>query len=342
MKSVKTIILSLLGVCFLSTIYSCSSSKIEGFENYQEACASQRFDVAQRFLARMDKHDDYNQYNNAVKYVFNEELLYLISLGDEQSNNRIMFLFKQYQDDINCIDEYYIKAIELASVTENEHLMGLIIDIYPSSYNEATIKSIFSLYKKCNPDKIGEFIDKNMSNQNVLEQGLVICCEMNNLNLIKKIITQNPQFITNELIVQYVSNLSGEEKTEVINTIKQLVNSKISTAENDISPRPALGIVRSDRNGDIDSKYNRYIYDIEIYNDLCLEFMTFAINMNDFSWANEICNRIKTNIVYNNLGDWDVVVTKSSNYSADKAYQVSIDRNDINNAKQVIANAHRK
>ena len=79
-------------------LQSCSSS-IEGYKNYQDACAAGRFDVAHRFLAQMpkDKDKEREAYSEAEEYILKQELSYLIGLGEEQYDNRALFLLKQYE-----------------------------------------------------------------------------------------------------------------------------------------------------------------------------------------------------------------------------------------------------
>lgn len=136
----------ILYVMVLSTLYSCSSwssDSIEGFNNYQEACEAHRFDVAYRFLAKISPYDVCN-YNDAQDYILKKEIAYLISLGEEQHQNRVILLLKTeirpeektrpsekryYYDKLI---PYYTFTFDLAESFNNDDLKEKLIPLFKS------------------------------------------------------------------------------------------------------------------------------------------------------------------------------------------------------------------
>lgn len=74
------------------------------YESYQECCAAEDFQAAHQFLAKMQNSDDWRwKVDDAKKFVFKQEALYLVSLGSEEAQNRLIYLLKEggaYNSDI--------------------------------------------------------------------------------------------------------------------------------------------------------------------------------------------------------------------------------------------------
>lgn len=98
------------------------------YESYQECCAAEDFQAAHQYLAKMENSDDWQgDLGEAKEYVFKQEALYLMSIGDAAAQKRIIFLLKE----------------EGASDSRIDMLMDLAID----AEDEDFVKSLTKQYK---------------------------------------------------------------------------------------------------------------------------------------------------------------------------------------------------
>ena len=316
-------------------LQSCSSS-IEGFENYQEACAAARFDVAHRFLAKMPKDDssEKDAYKEAERYILKEEIGYLVSLGDEQYNNKIIFLLKQYE--LSQIFEdsktkFYIMAMDMATACNNNELMETLIQNTP--LNSYSIDRFISYYTKAGDEKLRSFLFENLSEGVVTNYAKKYSIEKNDVEMLNKLIIQNPYLANNEEIMIMLAQSNPKQ-------FRNFIEQKITDAENSIPSRPALGVVKYDDIDDLKKDYSEYVSGVEKYNNECKEALTKAIQAGDKTLANNIVNRMKPNLEWKELGDWEQVVNHSKYSSIYEAYKVTQSNyDDINSAKQMLRDA---
>lgn len=180
------------------------------YESYQSACRNQDFEAAHRILDLMkkeyedfkrdnklvetklverhvfkrdeyeDDHTNEEKYNAMVQsymeaenYVFNAEILYLVSLNTEESTNRLFFLLSEYQlsglppaanvtydnydnkDDCKRVKEY------IASIARYNGHCNNALDLAISQGNQPLAKRIIHLFKQ-NVDIFNEGINEIM------------------------------------------------------------------------------------------------------------------------------------------------------------------------------------
>lgn len=154
------------GICmvFALTDWNQKSISTNGYDTYQEAVNSRDFESAHIILNKMldnyhnkevtpysdswlssnnrhykeeaEKKEMLKAYKEGVDFVFNAEVLYLCSLGDKESLDRIVFLLSELEIDGNPIPEGEYKGIHFTSENEKKH----------SEY----ISSVSSFNSKCN------------------------------------------------------------------------------------------------------------------------------------------------------------------------------------------------
>ena len=181
--ALSAIVCVLMSSCELISSNSGEESKfkVEGidgktYDSYQSACRNQDFEAAHRFLDLMKteyedfKRDEYKDdqtneekynamvqsYLEAENYVFNAEILYLVSLNTEESTNRLFFLLSEYQlsglppatsgiythDDYDKVKEY------IASIARYNNHCNNALDLAISQGNQSLAKRIIHLFKQ--------------------------------------------------------------------------------------------------------------------------------------------------------------------------------------------------
>lgn len=172
------IVLLLLFMVVLFTLGSLSersekTENVQVYETYQDAARAHDFEAAQKILDKMlddyhnkeitpysdswfssnkrhyketrEKEEMLEAYKEGVEYVFNSELLYLCSIGDKESIDRISFLLSEVK-------------IEGTPISD-----GVMVDYDRKRNHKKYISSVSNFNLKC--DKI---IDLAITNKNVL------------------------------------------------------------------------------------------------------------------------------------------------------------------------------
>ena len=111
--------------------------------------------------------------------------------------------------------------------------------------------------------------------------------------------------------------------------IKALYDIKVPT-------RPALGRVMSDRYGEIPEEYTSYKEAVENYNNQCLQTINKALDSNQPQMAKRALSLMKPNLEWNNLGDWEDVVTHSGNSSVFNCFNVKQNNDEVEEAKRLV------
>ena len=103
------------------------------YESYQECCAAQDFQAAHQFLTKMESgmgkdYDKNKEYEVAREYVFKQEALYLMSIGDETAQKRILYLLKE-------------------EGAGNDAHIGMLIDLAIDNDEENFVKALMNQFK---------------------------------------------------------------------------------------------------------------------------------------------------------------------------------------------------
>ena len=186
------------GICmvFALTDWKTKDISTNGFETYQEAVKSRDFESAHIILNKMldnyhnkevtpysdswlssnDRHykekaykeEMLKAYKEGVDYVFNAEVLYLCSLGDKESLDRIVFLLSDFKIDGSPIPEGEYNGLHLPSKSEKEHneyissvsyfnsKCNKLIDLSIARHFYGLAERVIPLYKSI-PDEIDPY-----------------------------------------------------------------------------------------------------------------------------------------------------------------------------------------
>ena len=158
-------------------VFSVKGADGTQYESYQQACKANDFEAAHEFIGLIyDKlmkvieetdpsgANSYNtsleyekQFQSAEDYVFKQEMMYLVSNGDEQSSDKILYLLTELQVlgeplneglnnyyDARCLPQrlysQYVKRF-------NSHC-DQILDLAISQNNEYLAKKVLGMYKQ--------------------------------------------------------------------------------------------------------------------------------------------------------------------------------------------------
>ena len=137
----------------LFTLCGCGKEKItvtgqDGteYESYQECCAAEDFQAAHQFLAKMENSEDWKDgYSDAKEYVFKNEALYLMSIGDESAKKRLIYLLKE--EDGN--DEHINMLMDLAIENDDVSFIKTLTNQYKNGIGTDVLRKIVGcLYVK--------------------------------------------------------------------------------------------------------------------------------------------------------------------------------------------------
>ena len=144
----KTRIIETLAIAFCLFLFGCGEKKekvtVTGadgtvYESYQECCATQDFEAAHRFIAKM-ANDDSDNLQEAKDFVFKQEALFLMSQNDEAAKKRIIYLLKQ--DDSYSHDEHCDMLVELAIDADDEAFVKTLTKHYNGSIGPDILRKI--------------------------------------------------------------------------------------------------------------------------------------------------------------------------------------------------------
>jgi len=142
MKSIKLLALYAIAFCLVA----CGEKKItvkgaDGteYESYQECCTAQDFQAAHQYLAKMQNDKDFkDDYDSAKDFVFKQEALYLMSLGDEAAKKRIIYLLKEEGANDSRID----MLMDLAIDADDEDFVKTLTKHYAYGPNAYILQKI--------------------------------------------------------------------------------------------------------------------------------------------------------------------------------------------------------
>ncbi len=174
MKAIKCIGLCCLISClFMACGNSSSNSKdtlsVTGengqtYESYQECCAANDYQAAHQFLAKLqNSKKGKEQYEEAKEYVFKNEALYLMSLGDETAKKRIVYLLKE--EDGN--NDHVAMLIDLAIENDDEMFVKTLANQYTARINKENIEQVIDYLKKKSPSDNYPFLESFLNRLNI-------------------------------------------------------------------------------------------------------------------------------------------------------------------------------
>lgn len=323
----KSLIIKLMCVVLLFGIAtSCGKNNKNDIEqlkeDYMEACLQRDFDKARALAEKADmieksenKDDEFSfdLFNDShVKYVNEKEIYYLLASNSTDNANRIIFMFNSIDsEDLPDMSD----VLEVATSQNNEYLA---IRLYQGGVdvNDNVLKGALTN----NMEELLELIIKNdkdaLSNQSLMDYA-----------------EANPKL--SGYVESYKKENSERESQQWENEVRDAISGTIS-------PRPALGMVKSDYYGKIPKEYTDYNDQAKAFNERCRETLVKAIDKKDWVAANRIANAMKPTLEWNNMGDWCKVVEHEYDHSSVyNAFKVVESNEAKQEALQMIRNAQK-
>lgn len=158
-------------VCCIAVlaVTSCGEKKVVGadgkeYYSVEVACRNHDFEAAYQFAEKYDKslldiggREEKRKLTHHRDYIFNQEMLYLVSLNTPEATNRVVYLLSEYNLEGTPVGENqtYVHPVErdpakeyIASIIKYNERCNSILDLALSLGNEELAKKIIDLYKK--------------------------------------------------------------------------------------------------------------------------------------------------------------------------------------------------
>ena len=337
MNTIK-ILANIVCALFVSlSLVSCSRITVKGengqtFESYQECCAAQDFMAAHTYLAKMENAmgedwDKIREYKTAREYVFKQEFLYLMSLGDETAKKRIIFLLKEEGKEEKNINNHIAMLIDLAIENDDIEFVKNLTKQYTIGVEDNNLKKIYNFLSEKESTNNKEFLIN----------------EFKRLNKGKLLISTGIDTNDKALIQEYATSISLNDEEIVTKLAKQNVNymsdlvlSLLTDEQKYIDPLPSLGITSyywSNEKKEFIEKCESYESDIRRFNQKCVKIMDIGIICKNIYLSRGVINKMKSNIKHNEL-------SPKNDY-----YRINVtlgDNSDILAARKVLDDAIRK
>jgi hypothetical protein len=274
MKRIKILSFCCIAVFMLT---ACGEKKItvkgtDGteYESYQECCAAQDFQAAHQFLAKLQNSEERRfELNEAKEYVFKQEALYLMSIGDEAAKKRIIYLLKEEGDNNTRVK----MLIDLAIENDDEEFVKTLVNQLTSMKVQYTASN--------GNDQLYAAVDY-LINKDI--QG--------NLDLVCKLIGKvGVTYKDKELISLLVSKNNKELSDEIVGLVAkmEIKGTRVPKGQHDGWERRS------------DSQYYRgdyfsYINSTNEYNKACDQILEVSINQGNEYIAQKILRMYKEDV----------------------------------------------
>ncbi len=158
-------------VCCIAVlaVTSCGKKKVVGadgkeYYSVEDACRNHDFEAAYQFAEKYDSHwadiggrEEKRKLTHHRDYIFNQEMLYLVSLNTPEATNRVVYLLSEYNLEGTPVGENqtYVNPVErdpakeyIASIIRYNERCNSILDLAISLGNEELAKKMIDMYKK--------------------------------------------------------------------------------------------------------------------------------------------------------------------------------------------------
>lgn len=267
--------------------------------------------------------------SSAKEYVFKNEALYLMSQEDEAAKKRIIYLLKEEGNNNNHV----AMLIDLAIENDDEAFIKTLANQYSKGVSQEDLKKLMDYLLEKPQEENRGFIEKLLKKVEAEDLLFELAIKNGDNQFIREYASKHLS-LSNTTLLNYLAGTKDKKNSETI--IGLLVKE-----EKDIPSRPALGMIKSDHYGKLDSSYDNYISSVKDYNDACLTILNVAITTKNQYLAQRVVSKAKPNIVYKNLGDWEEVVVKKGYTSVYNAYKVTTDNSEQNSIKAAYQEAVR-
>lgn len=155
-------------VCCIAVlaVTSCGEKKVVGadgkeYYSVEDACRNHDFEAAYQFAEKFDQRllggVNKKELSRHRDYIFNQEMLYLVSLNTPEATNRVVYLLAEFNIEGTPVGENqtYSHPVErdpakdyIASIIKYNERCNSVLDLSISLGNERLAKKIIDLYKK--------------------------------------------------------------------------------------------------------------------------------------------------------------------------------------------------
>ena len=332
------------------------------YESYQECCAAEDFQAAHQYLAKMENSDDWQgDLGEAKEYVFKQEALYLMSIGDAAAQKRIIFLLKEEGASDSRID----MLMDLAIDAEDEDFVKSLTKQYKNDISSDILRKIVEfLYIEKGEGNL-DFVQTLLNRYNKNSLLLDAAVEKGDEDLVVSLAQQvsgSIDFPTFKGVMDFLelrnnnnyqrlfttlaSNVEDDELLEYATAKKQMTvvnNIHISELERDLKSLLDESdfniITKGIHEDDVSVDGPQCNERISRFNQKCIKVLRKAINYKQLKMANRAINLMKPNIV-----------TYSGNSANPKVDGVTVGysqmyiqyvNSDINEAKNILNEAVR-
>ena len=327
MNNVIKLVVYGFGVLFL---VACGKITVKGengqtYESYQECCSAQDFQAAHLYLAKLensigDSYDKEKEYKAAREYVFKQEALYLISIGDETAKKRVIYLLKEEGNN----NERVNMLIDLAIDNDDIDFVKTLVNQLSGSVDSNIYKKIYQYFSEKGLNEHKEFLVGFFKRNNATPMLLEIAFDTDDMKLLH----------------EYISEISLND-SEIIrkiafkkaNSLSDAVLSLLTQSFHAFHDRPSLGVTSyywsTDKQKFID-ECKSYESEIKSYNQVCLKIMEIGIECKNLYLSRGAIKRMKSNITHEELAP------------KDSYYRISVsagDKSDITAANKVLNDA---
>ena len=289
----------------MTTICGCGEKKItvkgvDGteYESYQECCAAQDFQAAHQFLAKMKnaiaekdedkKYDAERELESATEEVFKKEALFLMSQGDEDSKQRILYLLKEEGGNDSQVD----MLMDLAIDNDDEAFVKTLTKQYKSSISSQVLRKLVEyLYIQKGEGNL-EFVTTLLNHYNEFGMLLDAAIEKGDEDLVVNLAKQYSSYLS----FQSFKNVLDFLELRNNNNYKALFNTLASVVLENNTKELNI-ITKGIHEDDISVKGPKCNEAISAYNQHCIKVLHKAIEYKQLNIANRVIRLMKPNIV---------------------------------------------
>ena len=351
MMNMKRIIFFSIYCIAVFLLTACGEKKItvkgaDGteYESYQECCAAQDFQAAHQYLAKLKNSNSEElqmQWYDAKLYVFKQEALFLMSIGDDSAKKRLLYLLKEesgenednpYLDnrEKNYINRLLYKLIDIAIENDDESFVKTLANQFRGDVNDEMLTKLIEYLSRRDINENCDYLISLLKKLNETKVLIDYAINSGNMKLVEDVAFKSLNIQDYELLSQLASLKIKKISDDILSLI-----SKYKIKGSRVPPSTYYeDVLDYNRYGDKD--YNRnyadYISSINEYNKVCDQILEIAINRGNDYLARNVLLMYKEDVI--KLKGGDGVKTPDGKKLEEDYYYCVYYRNDSKNNAQ--------
>ena len=295
------------------------------YESYQECCSMNDYDAAHRYLAKMENAG--KSIHEASDYVFQQEALYLMSIGDEASKKRILYLLKEEGENN---DSRVAMLIDLAIDDDDEAFVKKLGRQYTRNADNESLKKLSEYLISKSKSENKEYLKTIFKGLDKTELLLDFAITNNDNDFIDEYLLDNDISLNNNNLLYYLAKTNEKKYTDMIIGV-------LTQEEKIIGPKPQIKVYKVRRKDGskgsstaVDNAYD-YMRSVKDFNEMCKNLLGIAIKGKNQFMAQRLVSKVKPGIL---IEDEEKETTDEGRwyYYAD-FYTLTANNDDINTAK---------